>query len=290
MRPAALLEWPAMQRIRLASVSFLNALPLTWGLSHGRLRDRVDLRSAPPHECARLLQEGLVDVALIPSIEFARTTGLAAVPGTGVSSREEVRSVLVVTRTEPASIRNLAVDLNSRTSVALARLILRRRYGCRPVTTPMSPLLEDMLRHSDAALLIGDPALRASVETAANGSSLRVMDLAREWNEMTQMPFVFALWACRPVVDITEMRALLDESLEEGLRHIDGIAAEQSERSGLPAAIIASYLRRNIHYRLGPAESDSLRVFFRMCREEGMLSAQERGALSGRTSASANNG
>ncbi len=279
-----------MQRIRLASVSFLNSLPLTWGFSHGRRRDRIDLRSAPPHECARLLQEGLVDVALIPSIEFARITGLAAVPGTGISSREEVRSVLVATKVEPVSIRSIAVDLNSRTSVALTRVILARRYSCRPRMASMSPDLDAMLRNNDAALLIGDPALKASADAAAVDRHLRIMDLASEWNELTRMPFVFALWACRPVVDINEMRTLLDESLEEGLRHIDDIAAEQSQRSGLPAAIIASYLRRNIHFRLGPAESDSLRVFFRMCREEGLLSPQERGALLGSTSASANNG
>src|SRR6185436_14153446 len=113
-----------VQRIRLASVSYLNALPLTWGLLRGRQRDHADVTLAPPHECARLLAEGLVDLALIPSIEFARIAGLAPVPGTGVCSRREVRSVLLIARREPAAIRSLAVDANSRTSVALSQVVL----------------------------------------------------------------------------------------------------------------------------------------------------------------------
>lgn len=269
-----------MQKPRVASVSYLNALPLTWGVSRGTGRDLFELVFQPPAECARLLQEGLVDMALIPSVEFERTLGLVPVPGTGVISRREVRSVLLMTRAEPSSIRTLAVDFNSRTSVALARIILARRYGCRPEMTTMPPEPSSMLQRCDAALVIGDPALRASVdaESAPAGEGPRLIDLAGAWHEMTGLPFVFAFWACRPVLEARAMAAILERSLQEGVENIDRIAAEESGRTGLPAEAIVSYLRRNIRYRVGPEESESLRLFYRLCREEGLIGRQERPA------------
>lgn len=266
-----------MQKTRLASVSYLNALPFNWGLTHGAGRGQFDLTLAPPAECARLLTDGLVDVALIPSIEFARISGLAPIHSLGISSCEEVRSVLLVTRTEPQQIGRVAVDRNSRTSVALLRLILARRYGCRPRFVAMPPELGPMLEGHDAALLIGDAALRASQEhdgwrtSSDAGPAFRVLDLAREWNQMTRMPFVFALWACRPVVSVPEVTAALETALTEGLAHLEEIAASESRRTGLPFDMISTYLRFNIGYRLGAAESDSLRFFFRLCRDEGIL-------------------
>src|SRR5262249_16289398 len=159
-----LLECPPMLQTRLASVSYLNALPLTWGLTRAGRRDPIQITMAPPFECARLLQEGLVDVALVPSVEFARIPGRTRGPGTGIASRHEVRSVLLISRVAPSAIRSLAVDLNSRTSVALSRLVLAHRYGCRPQVEPMEPGLVPMLERHDAALLIGDAALRVSLD------------------------------------------------------------------------------------------------------------------------------
>jgi predicted solute-binding protein len=268
---------PPNQRTRLAAVSYLNALPLTRGLTRDGGVAGFEVILTPPADCARLLCDGLVDVALIPSIELARISGLSWVPATCISSREEVRSVLLLARVPPSRIETLAVDLNSRTSVALARLILARRYGSRPLMEPMPPEPDSMLRRHDAALLIGDPALRASVDAQrrahdpGGNPATCVLDLAREWHEMTRKPFVFALWACRPVVSVEEMTALLDWSLAEGLAHIDDIASEEAARTAVPAEVISSYLRHNIGYKLGPAEADSLRLFYRMCREEGIL-------------------
>lgn len=268
-----------MLKTRLASVSYLNALPFNWGLTHGSCRGLFDLTLAPPAECARLLADGLADVALIPSIEFARILGLTPIYSLGISSTQEVRSVLLVTRTEPEKISRVAVDLHSRTSVALLRVILARRYGCRPRFVAMSPELGPMLDGNDAALLIGDAALRASHEnggwasTGRGDAAHRVLDLAHEWHEMTRMPFVFAIWACRPVVRVPEVITALELALTEGLAHLDEIASAEAARTGLPREMITSYLRFNIGYRLGCAESDSLRFFFRLCRDEGILGA-----------------
>jgi chorismate dehydratase len=97
------------------------------------------------------------------------------------------------------------------------------------------------------------------------------MDLAREWNEMTGLPFVFAFWACRPVVPWRPMQLLLEESLEAGLADLQLIVQEESARTGLPEPLVHRYLSENIRYRLGAQESESLRLFYRMCRGEGIL-------------------
>lgn len=281
-----------MEKPRVASVSYLNALPLTWGLSQGSGKDLFDLVFHPPAECARLLQDGMVDMALIPSVEFERILGLVAVPGTGVVSRREVRSVLLMSRTDPRDIRTLAVDFNSRTSVALTRIVLARAHGCRPELVTMPPDPQAMLERCDAALVIGDPALRASVlaEAAPPGQGPRIIDLACAWHELTGLPFVFAFWACRAVLDPSAMAEILRRSLQEGVQAIDRIAEAESGRTGIPAPAIASYLRRNIRYGIGPEESESLRLFFRLCREEGLIGGQNPPVRPARRSLTVNRG
>lgn len=276
-------------KLRLASVSFLNALPLTWGFSSGSQRGRFELILAPPFACADMIRRGEVDAALVPSIEAERLGGVGLVPGTCISSRREVRSVIVMSRVEPASIRSLAVDSNSRTSVALARILLERRYGCRPALEAMPPRLGPMLSGHDAALLIGDAALRASLDPDGDPSLHRI-DLAREWYAMTGEPFVFAVWVCRRGIDPSGLASALEASLAEGLGNIDAIASAQQERTGIPSREIATYLRDNIHFVLGEEEIHSLRRFHELCRQEGMLPAQAGGAVASSSSATTNSG
>ena len=258
-----------MQRPRIVSVAYLNALPLTWGLTRGSLKGTVEVVAVPPAEACALLTDGRADVALIPSIDLARSAGLTPVPGTGIAALKEVRSVLLLSRVEPAAIRTLAADNNSHTSVALARLILKRRHRCEPQVTPAPPDPARMLAANDAALIIGDAALKAA--EALPKEAPFVIDLADEWHAMTGLPFVFALWACRPVIPPSRLAEMFERSLDEGLENIDTIAAEGAAGAGLHPGVIASYLRGNIRYRLGPEEMGSLRTFFGLCRDEGLL-------------------
>jgi predicted solute-binding protein len=256
-------------RTRVVSVSYLNALPLTWGLTRGSLREAVEVVSVPPSEACGLLTDTRADVALIPSIDLARSAGLTPVPGTGIAAAREVRSVLLLARAEPSAIRSLAADRNSHTSVALSLLVLARRYRCRPRVERQEPDPARMLASHDAALIIGDAALKVAENPPREAPV--VIDLAAEWHAMTGLPFVFALWACRPVVTPSRLSEMFAQSLAEGVENIDLIAREESERVGLPPLVIASYLRGNILYRLGHAEMNSLRIFFSLCREEGLL-------------------
>lgn len=253
-------------KLRISLVDYLNSAPLGWYFLHGPARERFEVVPSSPARCADDLAAGVVDVGLIPSIEYQRIAGLTVIPGIAVAAAGPVRSVLLVRPKSRPAIRSVALDTSSRTSAVLLELVLRGRFGIEPDLVPHPPDLDAMLARCDAALLIGDAALRLQPE------ELEIVDLAETWVAWQQRPFVFAFWACRPVVNIGEMRGVLNRSLEEGLMNIDRIAAEEAPGSGLPVETIASYLRQNIQFRMGPAEADSLRVFYRMCREQGLLS------------------
>src|SRR6266566_4771135 len=142
----------------------LRALKLTKGsarnagharlLLHGPPQDLFDLTFRVPSECADLVASGAADIGNIPAIEMQRQN-LQMVPGLGVASRGAVRSILLVSKRPLAAIRTLAADSSSRTSVALTRIILSRRYGAEPEIHPYAPDLAAMLDHADAALIIG---------------------------------------------------------------------------------------------------------------------------------------
>ena len=195
-----------MPPARIASVHYLNARPLVRGFTHGLRPSRIELVQASPARCAQCLESGSVDVALIPSIEYLRIPGLTVLPGMAIASPREARSVLLISRVAAPEIRSAALDASSRTSAALLRILLSRRSRHPVAYREMEPDLERMLQHCDAALLIGDAALRASA------AGLRVYDLAAEWYAMTGLPFVFAFWAVRPGFDPRESLQELHDS------------------------------------------------------------------------------
>jgi len=256
-----------MKRLRIATVPYVNAAPLVWGFTHGSLRGLCDLVAEPPARIPDLLLEGRADAGLVPVIEAPRLerAGIALLPSPGIASRRTARSVLLVARRPLATIRRIAVDSGSRTSVALLRIVLaHRRVG--PVTfDERPPDLAAMLRGHDAALLIGDAAL------AADTGGLEVHDLAEEWHAMTGLPFVFAAWAIRPDAPCEAGGRIFAESMRAGVRHIDAIAAAAAPGIGVPAAGIAAYLRDNIHYEIGPPEQRALALFFARAHELGLI-------------------
>ena len=143
-------------RVRLGAVGYLNAVPLVYGLERS---PRFDVRYDIPSECARLLHENAIDVGLIPSIEYLRGGPYRIVPDLAIASAGPVASVAIFTRRPMADVRSIAMDTSSRTSVALTRVLCARLFEIEPRFEPRGPDLDDMLRHCDAALLIGDNAL-----------------------------------------------------------------------------------------------------------------------------------
>ncbi len=246
-------------------VSYANAIPYVEGLRRLPGPERPRLLLDPPPLCADRLRRGEADAALVPSVELARLPGAIPAGPYGIASRREVRSVVLLSRDRVEGTRAIAVDSNSRTSVALLKILLARRYGIRPELITMDPDPPAMLRRCGAALLIGDAALRA------DRTALRVLDLAAAWHELTGKPFVFALWAARDPAAAAAAASLLKTALALGLEALPDLSQETVRATGLGKEDLLVYLSRNIHFELARDERESLDLFLHLCREEGLI-------------------
>lgn len=243
--------------IRFSVVDFLNARPLTRGL----LEDPptgVEVTRDSPSACAARLASGKADVGLIPSIEYQRIPGLKIVAGLGIAAASEVRSVLLVSNVSREKIRSVALDPASRTSAALTRLLLKRRYG-------IDPAYGAPAGDADASLVIGDPALK----TRLNGHV--VLDLAAEWRAFSGHSFVFAFWAMRPGAPEGEVARIVRASYEAGRRDFPALVAAEADRSGLSSAVVEDYLRHSLHYELDADDLAGLDLFYRLAAEDGLI-------------------
>src|SRR6185503_4499125 len=149
-----------MARNKISIVKYLNAVPLAWGILEGAQKEKFEPVLSTPAECADQLAKGSVDIGLIPSIEFQRIKGSRIVPGPTVASLYQVRSVILVSMMPLWKVKTVACDSGSRTSVALSKIIFSEFYHTHPDFKPAEPNLAEMLAHSDAALLIGDNAMK----------------------------------------------------------------------------------------------------------------------------------
>jgi len=249
-----------LSKPKLSIVYYLNALPLSWGFLHGEEREIFDLDLSPPSRCADLLARGDVDAGLIPAIEYQRIGGLKVVPNLSVASKETVKSVLLLSKVPVEQVRTIAADNSSRTSICLLQILLRARFKADPVIESHGPDLKAMLARNDAALIIGDAALKAEV-----GGLFRY-DLATEWRALTGKPFVFAFWGVRESVKLPDAAAF-HRSFAYGQAHSEEIVEEQTGQLQLPAQLIRTYINHNIDYSLDEENLAGLRQFYELARE-----------------------
>jgi chorismate dehydratase len=229
---------------------------------HGPQKGLFDLDFRIPAGCADEVESGRADIGIIPSFELTRQA-LEVIPGAGIACHGPVRSILLISTRPAAEIRTLAVDSSSRTSVELARVILERKYGASPELFPHPPQLEPMLRKADAALVLGDPALR--IDPAA--LPYHVYDLGAEWADMTGLPMVFAVWAGRPDVVTARVTDAFAGSCRYGRERLDEIVEAESARRGFTPDLAREYLTRNIVHELDSRDYEGMELFLRYARE-----------------------
>ncbi len=259
----------------MAAIRFLNTAPLLWGLE---TEPRLQLFSTVPSACADALAAAQADIGIIPAIELARIPDLWVLPGVAVAARREVRSILLILRRPPEKVRRLALDRNSRTSAALAQILLKRRYGARFEITDAAPGWRPAAASADACLLIGDPALQLKLSGEAEAAGMQVLDLAADWHEWTGLPFVFALWAVRAAAlpethgsDAQWLAARFLRARREGFAHLEAICRDWARRLALPEEEIRHYLEYNLEHRLELDHLEGLRHFLQLAAEEKLI-------------------
>jgi len=262
--------------MRIAASTYLNSAPLVYSFAQGSLRDRYTfLGDTAPSRCAVMLAAGQADIALIPVIEYQRIPELKIIPDLAVASKRQVRSVLLAARRPLAEVRTVTLDTSSRTSQTLVKLILTHRYGCQPQFLERTPddaaRCENMLEASDAALVIGDPAMRLAASAAQLG--VQIYDLAEEWRALTGLPFVFAVWAVRSDAQF-EPRTLMQDFLaakQEGLTKLEELAATYAQELALPYDGLLSYLRENVNYDLDEENRAGMQQYFELAAAAGLI-------------------
>jgi cyclic dehypoxanthinyl futalosine synthase len=261
--------------LRIHGVHYLNARPLWQAFADGAVKMSREHRLvlAAPAEVARAIAEGDADVALLPVAAAAALGGLELVPGSAIGADGPVRSVAIFGERPLEHLDTIALDLSSRTSVVLARLLLAAR-GLRPRLLGASA--EDALAQvggATGALAIGDSAL------AVEGRFAYTLDLAAAWKELTGLPFVFAAWFARPGALAAGDREAFGAAKAYGIARAAELASEHAEAHGLDAASLTSYLRESLRYDLDEPALRGLGAFFTRAAEAGHLPRSASSAL-----------
>jgi chorismate dehydratase len=292
-----LLYWVRSKRretlhpLRISIVEYLNTTPLVRGFTHGPLRGKYDLSFTVPSKCAAALRTGAADIAIIPAIEYQRIENLALLPGLSIASKKSVRSLLLISQKPIREVRRVALDKSSRSTQSLTRILCSKRWNISPEFSEAEPNLPEMLQQADAALLIGDPALRVSLDAensarrTASGdlacagasvgldsiSNLFVYDIVEKWRAMTSLPAVLAVWAARRGTVTPEIARDFHDSLAFGMQHLDDICGEASTNMGLPSTKLRRYLTENIDYGLDAENLQGLQRYFDLAAELGLI-------------------
>lgn len=247
------LEEVPLAPMRVGSVPYLNAVPLTRGLED-------QIMFAPPARLAELLREEKLDAALVSVTEVLFNDRYDVLDGIAVASLGEVKSVFLAHRKPLEEVHEIFCDTASLTSVNLLKVLLAER-GLKPDFTPL-PNYPDAPFH-DAVLLIGDPAIQFSRASHPH----QLWDLGTAWWELTALPFVYAVWALRRGVDTTNLRRTLRDAKAFGLETLDYSIQNRSE---FDLEFRKDYLGWHIHYHLGTDEKRGLAKFIELLRKHGL--------------------
>ena len=281
-----------MTKLRISIVQYLNTAPLVWGFTNGSQQGKYDLSFTVPSQCSEDLRAGRADVAIIPAIEYQRIDNLVMLPNMAIASKKQVRSLLIISEKPIEQVKRLALDCSSRSTQALTRILCADKWKIAPEFFEATPDLEEMLEQADAALLIGDPALRISLgiekdsyagaegETICPGATLGitssellyVYDVVSEWRGLTELPAVLAFWAARRDVATPEVTADFLASRDFGLSHIPEISYDASLELELPTQAIETYLRRNIDFSLDSENRRGLDLYYQHAARLGLIS------------------
>ncbi|MET7860437.1 menaquinone biosynthesis protein [Streptomyces sp. NPDC005318] len=257
-------------RPRVGHIQFLNCLPLYWGLARtGTLLD-LELSKDTPEKLSEQLVRGDLDIGPITLVEYLRNAEqLVAFPDIAVGCDGPVMSCVIVSQRplEELDGARVALGSTSRTSVRLAQLLLAERYEVSPDYFTCPPDLGLMMQEADAAVLIGDAALRASLHDAPR-LGLQVHDLGQMWKEWTGLPFVFAVWAARkdylaahPAM-VNEVHRAFLASRDLSLEEVTKVAETAARWEVFDAELLERYFT-TLDFRFGAAQLEGVKEFAR---------------------------
>lgn len=242
----------SLGKFRVGSVKALNAVPLTRGLENEIIYD-------VPSALAQMLQRDELDAALVSVVEALFHDRYDILDGIAVASLGEVKSVFLAHRKPLEEMKEVYCDTASLTSVMLLKVLLAER-DLRPEFKPLENYAA--AKDKDFVMLIGDPAL----DFLFANQTHEIFDLGFAWTELTQLPFVYAVWAMRRGVHTADLRRTLREARDFGLDTLDHIISSRTEYT---EDFRKDYLGWHIHHHLGTDEKRGITKFIELLRKYG---------------------
>lgn len=238
------------RKIRVGAVSYLNTKPLTYAFEQGLMADEISLSFDVPSRLASRLEHDQIDIGLVPVAVLPELQDYHVIPGTCIGALSHVASVAVFSKVPVEEITDLYLDSQSRTSVALTRILCREHWKISPRFLDAEQDYESKVAGTTAALIIGDRALKQR-----QGGYL-IYDLAAAWNQMTGLPFVFACWVSNKKLS-EEFMQRFNSATCLGLKHIPEIVKENP----FPYYDLSEYYLRDIDYNLDEKKMKALDLF-----------------------------
>lgn len=261
--------------LRIGRIDYTNVWPVFHHFDPRALRYPAEQVSEMPAALNRKLREGDIDVAAISSFAYGVSSDdYYLLPNLSVSALGRVQSILLFLKSplEQAINGKIALTTTSATSVNLLKIIMNKFYGGNPVYEDAEPSLERMLANADAALMIGDHAIRASW----HNHGYRVLDLGEVWHLWTGHWMTFALWGVRREAAHAHPEAVnsiyegLLESKRRSMRDIEPLVSKAIRQVGGSPAYWRGYFH-NLHHDFGPEQRAGLNLYFQYARELGLM-------------------
>lgn len=263
------------QPIRIGRINYTNVWPIFYHFPAARFQGQVEFVLQVPATLNQAMKRGEIDMGPISSFAYGdRFREYVLFPGLSVSAWGNVNSILLFHRKPLEEIKNGTIALvnTSATSVNLLKIIVEKFYGGRPRYFSFPPLLEEMMAQADAALLIGDDAIRAHW----SNRDYLVTDLGAEWNRLTGRWMSFAVWAVRRQVAeeqpelVASVFAAFQESKDKGRQDPSGMIGHAVETIGGSESYWTHYFS-NLCYDFGPEQWQGLGHYYRYAWELGLL-------------------
>lgn len=247
------------KKLRVGAVSYLNTKPLIYGFEQGMMQDQLELICDYPSRLVSLLQKNEIDIALLPVAAISQIQDAHLFSDYGIASDGKVASVCLFSEVPIEEVQEIYLDYQSRSSVALLRILLKNHWQSRPLLMDTTEDYFHEIKDKKAGLIIGDRALQQAAHFPF------VYDLAEAWKEYTQLPFVFATWVANTSLP-EEFIQLFEKTIQFGLDHLDEIIASNQ----VPYYDLKTYYHENIAFHLDEDRKKGMMMFLRMLEAEGV--------------------
>jgi chorismate dehydratase len=239
----------------VGAVSYLNTKPLLYGIERSPVAKQIELIIDYPSSIAGMLLRDEIDMGLVPVAVIPQMREYYINGDWCIGSNGNVASVCIFSETPIEKVERVLMDYQSRTSVQLARVLLKEYWKIEPEIIDGGKDFREGIKGATAGVVIGDRALEQ------RHRSPYIYDLAEAWKALTGLPFVFAAWISNKRLD-PEFVKDFDEANRQGVLHIDEVVA-QNPYTWFP---LHDYFTKHLDYRLDAAKREGLERFLQYLR------------------------